>query len=62
MALTNTRRLEQLETRAKKVAAARPEPHTLCFIEPVNSTFETATGKWAQFDASRDPAEFEPAV
>ncbi len=30
------RRLKQLETRANEVAAARPEPHTLCFIEPIN--------------------------
>jgi|HubBroStandDraft_3_1064219.scaffolds.fasta_scaffold173808_3 hypothetical protein len=29
-----SRRLERLETRAKEVAAARPEPHTFCFIEP----------------------------
>jgi hypothetical protein len=26
------RRLEQLETGAKEVAAARPEPHTPCFM------------------------------
>jgi hypothetical protein len=33
---TITRRLKQLETRAKEVAAAHPEPHMFCFIEPVN--------------------------
>ena len=46
---TIARRLKQLETRARKVEAARPEPHTLCFIEPVNKrvagTFEMGTGK-----------------
>jgi hypothetical protein len=63
---TITRRLEQLEARAKEVAAAQPEPHTLCFIEPVNkrvvSTFEMATCKWTHFDPPRDRAEFEPMV
>ena len=33
--VTSPRRLERLETRAKEVAAARPLPHTICFIEPV---------------------------
>jgi hypothetical protein len=66
--LTRTikRRLELLETRAKEVAAARPEPHTLCFIEPVNKrvtgTFEMATGKWTHYDPPRDRAEFGPRV
>ena len=61
-----TRRLKQLETRAKEVAAARPTPHTICFIEPVNkrvvSTFEMATGKWTHFDPPRDRGEFEPMI
>lgn len=62
---TIARRLEQLETRAKKVAAARPELHTICFIsvdKKVVSTFEMATGKWTHFDPPRDRAEFEPIV
>ncbi len=62
---TIARRLERLETRAKEVAAARPEPHTLCFIsvdKKVVSTFEMATGKWTHFDPPRDRAEFEPMV
>ena len=59
------RRLEQLETRAKEVAAARPEPHTLCFISvdhKVVSTFEMATGKWTHFNPPRDRAEFQPII
>jgi hypothetical protein len=62
---TIARRLEQLETRAKEVAAARPEPHTLCFIsvdQKVVGTFEMATGKWTHFDPPRDRAEFEPII
>jgi hypothetical protein len=62
---TVARRLEQLETRAKEVAAAHPEPHTLCFIsvdKKVVSTLEMATGKWTHFDPPREPAEFEPMV
>jgi hypothetical protein len=58
-------RLKQLETRAKEVAAAHPEPHTLCFVsvdKKVVSTFEMATGKWTHFDPPRDRAEFEPIV
>ena len=66
MTLTIARRLKQLETRAREVATARPEPHTFCFIEPVNkrvtSTFEMATGKWTHFDLPRDRAGFEPMV
>jgi len=60
------RRLKQLETRAKEVAAARPKPHTICFIEPVNkrvvSTLGWENGKqvWTHFDPPRDRAEFEP--
>jgi hypothetical protein len=58
------RRLEPLDTRAKEVAAGRPKPHTLCFIEPVNirvtSMFKMATGKWTHFDPPRDRAEFGP--
>ena len=61
-----TRRLERLEARAKEVAAARPVPHTLCFVEPVDkrvvSTYEMATGKWTHFDPPRDRAEFGPMV
>jgi hypothetical protein len=53
-----------LETRAKEVAAARPTPHTFCFIEPVDkrvvSTYEMGTGKWMHFDPPRDHAEFGP--
>jgi hypothetical protein len=62
---TITRRLEQLETRAKEVAAARPEPQTLCFIsvdKKVVNTFEIGTGKRTYFDPPRDRAEFEPMV
>jgi hypothetical protein len=49
----------------KEIAASRPEPHTICFIdmdERVVSTFEFATGKWTEFDPPRDRAEFEPIV
>jgi hypothetical protein len=60
------RRLKQLETRAKEVAAARPKPHTICFIEPLDkrvvSTYQMGTGKWTHFDPPRDRAEFEPMV
>ena len=59
------RRLERLETRAKEVAAARPEPHTICFIsvdKRVVSTFEMGTGKWTHFDPPRERAEFGPMV
>jgi hypothetical protein len=63
---TIARRLKQLETRAKEITAAHPEPHTLCFIEPVDkrvvSTYEMGTGKWTHFDPRRDHAEFEPMV
>jgi hypothetical protein len=60
---TIAHRLERLETRAKEVAAAHPEPHTLRFIsvhQKVVSTFEMATGKWTHFDPPHDRAEFEP--
>ncbi len=59
---TTVHRLEQLETRAREVAAAHPE-HTICFITPghkVESTFEMATGKWTHFDPPRDSTEFDP--
>jgi hypothetical protein len=60
------RRLQRLETRAKEVAKAYPEPHTLCFISAVDkkvvSTYEMATYKWTHFDPPRDRAEFEPIV
>jgi hypothetical protein len=63
---TIARRLKQLETRAKEVVAAYPEPHTLRFVEPVNkrvvSTYEMGTGKWAHFAPPRDREEFEPIV
>jgi hypothetical protein len=66
MTRTIVRGLRQLETRAKEVTAARPEPHTVCFVEPVNKrmtgTFEMATGKWTHYDPPRDGAEFEPMV
>lgn len=58
-------RLERLETRAKEVAAARPEPHTICFIsvdKKVVGTFEMATGKWTDFDPPKDCAESGPMV
>ena len=60
-----TRRLERLETRAKEVEAAHPDPHTLCFIsvdKKVVSTYEMATRKWTHFDPPRDRAEFEPMI
>jgi hypothetical protein len=60
-----SRRLERLEACAKEVAAAHPEPHTLCFVsvdKKVVSTFEMATGKWTHFDPPRDRAEFGPMV
>ena len=59
------RRLKQLETRAKVVAAARPEPHTICFVtvdKKVAGTYGMGTGKWMHFDPPRDRAEFEPMV
>jgi len=65
---TIARRLEQLETRAKEVAAAYPEPHSFCFIEPVNKrvtstlTWENGKAVLTQFDPPRDRAEFEPMV
>ena len=58
-------RLGRLEERAKEVAAARPKPHTLCFIsvdQKVVSTFEMATGKWTAFNPPREPAKFEPMM
>jgi hypothetical protein len=54
-----------LELRAKEVAAALPEPHTLRFISVDNkvvSTFEMATGSWTHFDPPKDRAEFEPTA
>jgi hypothetical protein len=54
-----------LETLAKEVAAAMPEPHTLCFVtvdKKVVSKFEMGTGKWKHFDPPRDRAEFGPMV
>jgi hypothetical protein len=61
-------RLKQLETRAKEVAAAYPEPHTLCFIEPVNKrvtstlTWENGRSVWTHYDPPRDRSEFEPMI
>jgi hypothetical protein len=60
---TLARRIKRLETDAKEVSAACPEPHTLCFVDTdkrVVSTFEMGTGKWTHFDPPRDRAEFEP--
>ncbi len=61
-------RLEQLETRAKQVAATHPPQHTICFIEPVNKRVASAltqeNGKqvWTHFDLPRNRAEFKPIV
>jgi hypothetical protein len=52
------RRLERLETRAKEIAAAMPEPHTLCFVnmdKRVVSTYEMATRKSTHFDPDDRP-------
>jgi hypothetical protein len=63
-----SRRRERLETRAKEVAVVHPEPHTFCFIEPVNKrvtsklTWENGKQVWTHFDPPRDRAEFEPMV
>ena len=63
-----SRRLQRLETRAKGVAAAHPEPHMFCFIEPVNKrvtstlTWENGKQVWTHFDPPRDRAEFGPMV
>jgi hypothetical protein len=63
-----SRRLRRLETRAKEVAAARPKPHTLLFIEPVSKrvtsrlTWENGEQVWEHFDPPRDRAEFGPIV
>jgi hypothetical protein len=63
---TIARRLSQLETRAKMVAAASSEPHSFCFIEPVNKrvtttlTWENGKAVWTHHDPPRDRAEFEP--
>jgi aminoglycoside phosphotransferase (APT) family kinase protein len=63
-----TRRLERLEARAKEVAAAFPEPHTICFVEPVNKrvtstlTWENGKSVWTHFGPPRERAEFEPMV
>ena len=62
---TIARRPKQFVTRAKVFAAARSEPHTLCFVsvEPkAVRTFEMATCKWTHFDPLRDRAEFELIV
>jgi hypothetical protein len=65
---TIARRLKQLETRAKEIAVARPEPHSFCFIEPVNKrvtstlTWENGKQVWTHFDPPRDRAEFGPMV
>jgi len=50
-----------LETRAN-VVAARPEPHTICFVDTdkrVVSQYDMAIGKWAHFDPD-DRRPFEP--
>jgi hypothetical protein len=65
---TFSRRLAQLEARAKEVAAARPGPHSFLFIEPVNKrvtsmlAWENGKQVWMHFDPPRDRAEFEPMV
>jgi|HubBroStandDraft_6_1064221.scaffolds.fasta_scaffold2930110_1 hypothetical protein len=62
---TIAHRLERLETRAKEVAAAHPEPHTLLFIAPgskrVTSMFAWENGKqvWKHFDPPRERAEID---
>jgi hypothetical protein len=43
---TIARRLEQLETRAKEVAVAHPEPHTICFISVDNKVEHLRNGHW----------------
>jgi hypothetical protein len=60
-----SRRLMRLETRAKEVAAARPEPHTFLYIEPatkrVTSMLRWENGKqvWTHFDPPRERAEID---
>jgi hypothetical protein len=52
------RRLERLEVRAKKIARAMPEPHTLCFVDMdkrVVSKYEMGTGKWTHFTEGERP-------
>lgn len=59
------RRLEQLEARARKIAKARPQPHTLCSVnvdKRVESIYDIGTGKLTHFDPPRDCAEFEPMI
>ena len=54
-------RLQRLETRAN-VVAARPEPHTICFVDTdkrVVSQYDMAIGKWTHFDPD-DRRPFEP--
>jgi hypothetical protein len=53
-----SRRLQRLERRANPVAA-RPEPHTLYFVDVnmmVVSQYEMGTSKWTHFD----PADRQP--
>ena len=58
--LTRTigRRLERLEVKAQQIEAARPEPHTLCFVDMdkrVVSKYEMGTGKWTHFAEDERP-------
>ena len=59
-----TRRLERLEGRAKELAAARPKPHTMCFVNAVDKrvsstvTWENGKEVWEHFDPPREYAEF----
>ena len=53
MIRTISRHLGLLEANARALAAAPPEPHTLCFVDlqtRLTSTFEMRTGKWTRFD------------
>jgi len=51
-----SRCLERLEARAKEVAAAVPEPHTICFVNAVDKrvsstlTWENGKEVWTHFD------------
>ena len=65
MIRTVSRRLERLEARAKEVAAARPEPHSFLYIEPVNKRvtsmlrWENGKEMWTHFDPPRERAEID---
>ena len=64
---TVTRRLEQLEARAKAVAAATTQRHIIRFIDmdkrvTSTHTWENGESVWTHFDPPRERAEFEPIV